>query len=139
MEPFAGIAYVGLSSARATEQGRGGAGLSARVASQQTVYSTLGLRAAASLPVGGHRLTPSASFGWQRAFADTGSSATMRLLAGGTPFRVEGLPTARDTLKLGAGLGYAVSDRAMLQLNYTGQIAAYARQNAVSGRFSLRF
>lgn len=70
---------------------------------------------------------------------DTGSSATMHLLAGGTPFRVEGLSTVRDTVKLGAGLGYAVSNRAMLQLSYTGQIAADARQNAVSGRFSLRF
>ncbi|WP_407051591.1 autotransporter-associated beta strand repeat-containing protein [Methyloraptor flagellatus] len=137
-EPFAGLAHVSVSGGSAIETG-GSADLSVRVRGQQTLYSTLGARAATTFTVGGHTLTPSLSVGWQHAFGDTASTADMAFAAGATPFQVRGLPIARDTLVVGAGLSYALSDQATIQVNYAGQLAAGARQNAISARFSLKF
>ncbi|WP_332122530.1 autotransporter domain-containing protein [Azorhizobium caulinodans] len=139
LEPFAGLAYVAVSGGSAIETGVGGANLTMQVGGQQTLYSTLGARAATSLTLGGRTLTPSLTLGWQHAFGDTASTADMAFVGSTAPFQVQGLPIARDTLLTGAGLAYALSDLATIQVNYSGQIAAQASQNAVSAQFSLRF
>lgn len=140
-EPFAGLAYLHLSGETFTETGTqtSGAALGVSLASQDTLYSTLGIRAATSVTVGGYALTPSVTLGWQHAFGDTVSAATMLFQGGSTPFQVTGVPIADDTLLLGAGLAYDISDRASLQVNYTGQLAGDASQNALTAQFSLRF
>lgn len=138
VEPFAGLAYLGLSGTRVAESG-GTAALRADIAAMDTLYTTLGVRAATSFAVAGRVLVPSLTVGWQHAFGDTTPTATM-LFAGGTlPFQVAGAPIAEDTLMLGAGLGYALSPAASLSVDYSGQIASGAAQNAVTGRFALRF
>ena len=139
IEPFASAAYVRVSDGSAIERGRGAAGLAAAIPRQQTFYTTVGARAAVAIDLGGHRLTPSLTLGWQRATGDRASSATMRFLSGATPFEVTGVPIAKDMATVGAGLAYSMSDRATLQLNYGGQIVDHAHQHAFSGRFSLRF
>ena len=140
-EPFAGLAYLHLSGETFTETGTqtSGAALGVSLASQDTLYSTLGIRAATSVTVGGYALTPSVTLGWQHAFGDTVSAATMLFQGGSTPFQVTGVPIAEDALLLGAGLAYDISDRASLQVNYTGQLAGDASQNALTAQFSLRF
>ncbi|MDQ0350129.1 autotransporter domain-containing protein [Ancylobacter vacuolatus] len=140
-EPFAGLAYLHLSGETFTETGTqtSGAALGVSLASQDTLYSTLGIRAATSVTVGGYALTPSVTLGWQHAFGDTVSAATMLFQGGSTPFQVTGAPIAEDTLLLGAGIAYDISDRASLQVNYTGQLAGDASQNALTAQFSLRF
>ena len=139
IEPFANAAYVRVSSGTAVERGRGAAGLAVATPRQQTFYTTVGMRAAALIDLGDHRLTPTLTLGWQRAMGDTVSSATMRFLSGDTPFEVAGVPIVKSMATVGAGLAYSVSDRATLQLNYSGQFADRAHQHAFSGRFSLRF
>ena len=140
-EPFAGLAYLHLSGETFTETGTqtSGAALGVSLASQDTLYSTLGIRAATSVTVGGYALTPSVALGWQHAFGDTVSVASMLFQGGAAPFQVTGVPIAEDTLLLGAGLAYDISDRASLQVNYTGQLAGDASQNALTAQFSLRF
>ncbi|MFD1490959.1 autotransporter outer membrane beta-barrel domain-containing protein, partial [Ancylobacter vacuolatus] len=139
LEPFAGLAYVSVAGGSASESWLGAAGLAVDVAGQDTFYSTLGARVATSFELGGRTLTPSATLGWQHAFGDTDSTATMRFLTGTTPFEIQGVPIAEDTLIVGAGLAYGLSDTVTLQVNYAGQIAAEASQNAFSAQFSLRF
>ncbi|WP_193760045.1 autotransporter-associated beta strand repeat-containing protein [Azorhizobium caulinodans] len=139
LEPFAGLAYVNLSSGSATETGYGSAGLGVNVQGMSTLYSTLGVRAATSFLLGGRALTPSATLGWQHAFGDTTPTAATRFLGGATPFQVQGVPIAEDTMLVGAGLAYALSDLATIQVNYSGQLATTASQNAVSAQFSLKF
>jgi outer membrane autotransporter protein len=138
VEPFAGLAYLGLSGATLRESG-GSAALRADMSGMDTFYTTLGVRAATSWEVAGRMLVPSVTVGWQHAFGDTTPTAAM-LFAGGTlPFQVAGAPIAEDTLMLGAGLAYALSGAASLSVDYSGQIASGAAQNAVTGRFSMRF
>lgn len=136
-EPFAGLAYVHIGDASFTESG-GSAALSASTDSMETLYSTLGLRVATRLEVGGRTLTPHATFGWQHAFGDITPAATLQL-AGGSPFAISGTPIAEDALLLEAGLRYALSDTAQLGASYTGQFASDATQNAFAVQFSMKF
>ncbi|MFG1359665.1 autotransporter domain-containing protein [Xanthobacter pseudotagetidis] len=138
VEPFAGLAYLGLSGARLRESG-GSAALRADIAAMDTLYTTLGVRAATSWEVAGRMLVPSVTVGWQHAFGDTTPTAAMLFTGGALPFQVAGAPIAEDTLMLGAGLGYALSTAATLSVDYSGQVAAGAAQNAVTGRFAMRF
>ncbi|SHO65927.1 autotransporter-associated beta strand repeat-containing protein, partial [Pseudoxanthobacter soli DSM 19599] len=139
LEPFAGLAYVNVSGGSTTETGTGGAGLGVDVQGMSTLYTSLGARAATTFMLGGRALTPSVTLGWQHAFGDTTPTADMRFLAGSTPFQTQGVPIAEDTLLVGAGLSYALSDLASIQVNYSGQIARQASENVFSAHFSLRF
>lgn len=138
LEPFAGLAYVSISGAGLSESG-GAASLSGSLSGMDTLYSTLGLRAATSLPVMGRTLTPSLSVAWQHAFGDTAPVASLLFSGGTTPFSVTGVPVAEDMLALNAGLSLGLSETANLAVNYSGQLAATASQNAFTAQFSLRF
>ena len=137
VEPFAGLAYVAVGGASLLEGG-GAAALSVSTGSMDTLYSTLGVRVATSLPMWGSTLTPRVTLGWQHAFGDTMPSSTMQFI-GGTPFTVSGVPIAEDALLLEAGLSYALSDKATLGASYTSQLATTAAQNAFTAQFSLKF
>ncbi|GGF67911.1 hypothetical protein GCM10007301_29530 [Azorhizobium oxalatiphilum] len=141
-EPFVGAAYVATNGASFSETSRlpgSFTGLNVDMASFDTFYTTLGLRAATSVQVMGYTLSPSVTVGWQHAFGDVAPTAAMRFQGGVTPFQISGAPIAQDGLLLGAGLSYALSDMASLAVNYTGQIASSASQNAFSAQFSLKF
>lgn len=138
IEPFAGLAYVNMSGATLTESG-GAAALSVSTGGMDTLYSTLGVRLATSVSLGGSTLMPRLMFGWQHAFGDTTPTATLQLPAGGTPFGVSGVPIAEDALLLEAGLSYALSDKAAFGAAYTSQLAGTASQNAFTAQFSLKF
>ncbi|MFG1472810.1 autotransporter domain-containing protein, partial [Xanthobacter agilis] len=138
LEPFVGLAYLNIAGANFSETG-GSAGLSVDVGSMATTYTTLGVRAATSVDLFGHALTPSVSLGWQHAFGDTTPNATMRFNAGTLPFQVSGVPIAEDAFAVAAGLGYALSNEAAFSVNYSGQIANTAAQNAFTAQFSMKF
>ncbi|WP_018387961.1 autotransporter domain-containing protein [Ancylobacter sp. FA202] len=137
-EPFVGLAYVNVSGASFAETG-GAAALAVSTGGMDTVYSTLGLRAATTVQLGGKTLTPHATLGWQHAFGDTSEVSTMQFLGGATPFSVTGVPIAEDALLLEAGLTYALSDTASLGASYTGQLASGASQNAFTVQFGMKF
>ncbi|MFG1453793.1 autotransporter-associated beta strand repeat-containing protein [Xanthobacter sp. V2C-8] len=137
-EPFAGLAYVNVAGASFSE-GLSSAALAVDTAAMDTLYSTLGVRAATSVQLFGRALTPSVTLGWQHAFGDTAPSAAMRFLGGATPFAVSGVPIAADTLLVNAGLAYGLTDAATLAVTYSGQFATSATQNAFSAQFSLKF
>lgn len=138
LEPFANLAYVATSGASFTEAG-GAAGLSVDVAAFDTTFTTLGVRLATSLPALGTVFTPSLTVGWRHAFGDTTPSATMQFLGGSTPFAISGVPIAEDSLVLGLGLSTALTTSSTLSVNYSGQLADTAAQNAFTGQYTLRF
>ncbi|GAB5468897.1 MAG: autotransporter domain-containing protein [Rhodospirillales bacterium] len=138
LEPFAGIAYVNLKTDGFTESG-GEAALSGAGDTQGNAFSTLGLRAAAALPVGQGRLVAEGSLAWQRSFGDVTPSADLAFAAGGAGFSVSGAPLARDSALVGATLGYLAADNVTVGLSYAGQLAGSARDNAVTGRVSVAF
>lgn len=137
-EPFLGLAYVNVSGASLGEQG-GAAALSVSTDEMSTFYSTLGVRLATTLEVGGRTLTPYATLGWQHAFGDVTPSSTMQFAGGLTPFSVSGVPVAENALLVEAGLSYALSANAQIGATYAGQLSGDASQNAFTAQFSLKF
>ncbi|MDQ0301180.1 autotransporter outer membrane beta-barrel domain-containing protein [Ancylobacter polymorphus] len=138
MEPFVGAAYLSIDGARFNETG-GAAALAVSTNSMETTYTTVGLRVATTVEVQGHVLTPNLTLGWQHAFGDTTPAATMMFSAGDLPFQVGGVPIAEDSMLLQAGIGYTLSDMAVLSASYSGQYASSASQSAFTAQFALKF
>lgn len=139
LEPFVGLAYVNTKGGSFTERGLNGAALAVNTDTQNTLYSTLGARAATTIALGESVLTPSLTLGWQHANGDTSSEASARFQSGGSMFRVSGVPTTKDTALIGIGVAYDISETSKFQFNYSGQIATHGVQNAFSAQFSVKF
>jgi len=137
IEPFAGLAYVHLSTDGYSETG-GSAALSADGANQSVTYGTLGLRADHKLVVGNVGVTLQGAAAWQHAWGDVTPVSTLAF-AGGDAFQVSGAPIAQDALLLKAGFDVDVAAGAKLGLFYAGQLASDAADNSVQGRLSIAF
>ncbi|MBA4791705.1 MAG: autotransporter-associated beta strand repeat-containing protein [Rhizobiales bacterium] len=138
LQPFAGLAYVHLDGGSGSEAGSTSA-LTFSSTSMDTLYTTLGLRAAADMTVAGRILSPSVTLGWRHAFGDTTPQTTMAYVSGSAAFPIWGVPIAADAAVLGASLAYALAPQALLSVRYDGQIAATASENAFTGALQIRF
>ncbi len=137
--PFANLAYVNLSSDNFTETGSAAA-LTGSADTENTLYSTLGVRAATTFQMAnGAALTPHLSLGWQHAFGDVSSNANLAFVGGGSAFSVSGVPIARDSALIGAGVEYAFSKTVSASLSYNGQFASGTEDNAFKGAISIKF
>jgi outer membrane autotransporter protein len=138
-EPFAGLAYVHLNTDSFTEAG-GASALAGAGASDDVGYSTLGARAAANcLLSGGMTLTPHASLAWRRAFGDVTPTSSLSFASTGAAFGVAGLPLARDTALVEAGLDLRINPQAAVSISYSGELASGAQDHSVKGNFVWRF
>lgn len=139
IEPFANLAYVNLSSNNFTETGSAAA-LTGSAETENTLYSTLGVRAATVFQMAnGAALTPHASLGWQHAFGDVNSSASLAFVSGGSAFSVAGVPIARDAALVGAGVDYAFSKSVSASVTYSGQFGSGTEDNAFKGTINIKF
>nr|WP_255263533.1 autotransporter-associated beta strand repeat-containing protein [Pseudomonas aegrilactucae] len=138
LEPFAGLAYVNYDSDTAHEKG-GAARLKAN-ADQDITFSTVGLRAGkAFILANGTTLTPRGSLGWRHALGDTKPDADLRFIEGGAGFTTQGVPIARDSAVVEAGLDMSVGKAGKLGLGYSGQLSSDTRDHAVTLSFSMGF
>ena len=137
IEPFAGLAYVHLSTDGYGETG-GSAALNVDSANQSVTYGTLGLRAEHKMVVGNVGVTLQGSAAWQHAWGDVTPVSTLAF-AGGDAFQVTGAPIAKDAALIKAGFDVDVAAGAKLGLFYAGQIASDAADNSVQGRLSIAF
>lgn len=136
IEPFAGLAYVHLSTRGFGEDG-GAAALSSGGFRNDATFTTLGARVSRAFTLGGSALEARASLGWRHAFADL--PAAELSFAGGNSFTVTGVPIARDALALQAGIDLAIGQASRLGFTYDGQFASGAMENAFKASFSTRF
>jgi outer membrane autotransporter protein len=143
IEPFAGLAYVHLQDGPFLESGgqNGGlAALSGSSAHESIGYSSLGIRAATFMPLGnGTVLVPRASAQWQHAFGDVTPTTALAFQSTGTAFTVAGLPIARDSALIEAGLDWRFAPQAKLGAFYQGELAAHAQSHAIKGGFTWDF
>ena len=137
-EPFAGLAYVAVSTDGFTEQG-GLAALTAGSSDQNNTYSTLGIRVSADLPVAKGQLAVRGLLGWQHAFGDVTPGTAMDLAGEGGGFIITGAPIDENALLVGAGLDYLLNADLRLSVAYEGQIGSHANDNAVKASLSYRF
>ncbi len=139
LEPFAGLAFVRVSTRGFTETG-GAAALAGAGNSESVGYSSLGLRAATHyLLANGIALTPRASFAWQHAFDGVTPSAALAFASTGAAFTVTGVPIARDSALVDAGFDVDVNANARLGIGYVGRLASEAQDHGVKGNFRVRF
>ena len=138
VEPFADLVYEHVGTDAFTESGPTAA-LSTPGGDQNVGYSTLGVRAATTMPVAGMLVTPRASAAWQYAFGDTTPDLALAFASSGIPFGISGLPLARNSALIEAGLDFALGADAMLEVSYFGQLAGDLHDNGVQGRFTWRF
>jgi fibronectin-binding autotransporter adhesin len=136
-EPFARLAYVNLNTGGFAEQG-GAAALHAGSQTTGVTFTTLGLRASASLVLAGIATTARGTLGWRHAFGDTSPLSTQAFSAGNA-FTVAGVPIAKNSVLVEAGLDMALTGSATLGLSYTGQIASSARQHSIKANLNVRF
>ncbi|HMK78446.1 MAG TPA: autotransporter domain-containing protein, partial [Xanthobacteraceae bacterium] len=140
VEPFAGAAFVSVHTDSGSERALL-AGLNFASANFDVGYSTLGVRAAALVPLGnGMVLIPRASLAWQHAFGSTTASDGLAFQAApNAPFTIAGVPIARDAALVEAGLDLALNPHATIGVSYTGQLAGNVTDNAAKGKFSWKF
>ncbi|MBI1650730.1 autotransporter domain-containing protein [Hyphomicrobium sulfonivorans] len=138
IEPFAGLAWVHLNTDGFTESG-GAAALAVRGSNENVGYSSLGLRAATTLPMGGVLVTPRASAAWQYAFGDTTPDLALAFVSSGASFGILGVPLARSSALLEAGLDIQLSEDAVLGVSYVGQLAGDLQDNGVQGKILWKF
>jgi outer membrane autotransporter protein len=138
IEPFAGIAYVHVNTGGFTESG-GLSALTAAGSDEDVGYSTLGLRAAATMRIDGVQVTPRASIAWQHALGDVNPDLALAFNANGIGFGISGVPIARDSALVDAGVDLAIAPDATIGVSYLGQLASDVEDHGIKGRFDWRF
>jgi outer membrane autotransporter protein len=139
-EPFAGLAWIHLDADGFSESG-GPAALRASSDSADVGYSALGLRAAVRYPMAnGMIATPRLSAAWQHGFGDLTPAATLAFAQmTNADFTVNGVPLARDSAVIDAGLDVTISPHARFGVSYFGQLAGSSSTNAFRGHFTWSF
>ncbi|WP_456856501.1 autotransporter domain-containing protein [Bradyrhizobium sp. USDA 4501] len=137
-EPFANLAYVSLHTDGFTEKG-GAAALTSASANTDATFTTLGLRGSTTFNLGGANLTAKGMLGWRHAFGDVTPLSTMRFASGGNAFTIAGVPIARSTAVIEAGLDYALSPKAILGVSYGGQFGSGLSDQSGRASFNVKF
>lgn len=135
-EPFANLAYVRLHTDGYDEDGV--AGLHSGSDNDDVTYTTLGLRAATDLTLGGIASTLQATVGWQHAVGDT-TPVARHAFTGSDTFNVAGVPIAEDAALIEAGLNFQFSENASLAAGYKGQFGDGAVRNGFNASFNVKF
>ncbi|PLP59326.1 autotransporter outer membrane beta-barrel domain-containing protein [Mesorhizobium loti] len=137
LEPFANLAYVNLRTDGFTETG-GAAALASHGGTTDTTFTTLGLRASSAFALGAARATARGMLGWRHAYGNVVPTSTHAFQAG-SAFTIAGVPIARDSALIEAGLDLDLSDSATLGIAYQGQFGSGVEQNGLTARLAVRF
>ena len=138
LEPYGGLAYVHLDGDAFSEEG-GSAALSGSGQSQNTTFTTLGVRMDRAIRLGSTMAQLQGAAAWRHAFGDIDPVTSLAFLSGGPGMTITGQPVARDALTVGLGLGLTLSPRATIGISYGGDFADGFDDQGLSGRFTLRF
>ncbi|SDP04508.1 outer membrane autotransporter barrel domain-containing protein [Phyllobacterium sp. OV277] len=137
-EPFADAAYTHLKTDGFKETG-GIAALSGASATTDLTTTTLGLRTSYSVALSEKTmLTARGMAGWNHAFGDVTPDASMAF-AHGRAFSIKGLPVARDTALIEAGLDFDIGSATTIGVSYTGQFSNRSHDNALKADLTIRF
>jgi len=76
---------------------------------------------------------------WRHAFGDTTPQNQMSFAGGGNAFSVSGTPIAQNTAMVEAGFDLGVSERAIVNLSYDGEISRHSQQHGFNARLQVTF
>ena len=139
LEPVAGLAEVRAHRGTFVESG-GAAALNGAAVTENIGYSSLGLRAATSVPLAnGTVLTPHASALWQHAFGDVNPATALTFQNTGTTFSTASVPIANDAALVQGGISWLFSPLMRVGFDYQGTLSPAAQSHLVKAVFSLNF
>jgi len=137
-EPFANLAYVHVATDRFSEQG-GVVALDGFSGEQNVGFSALGVRLATQSTIGAAVIVSRASFAWQHAFGDVVPTRALAFAGSGADMTITGVPLARDTALIEAGLDISLSSSVTAGFSYNGEIASDVEDHGLSGRLHWQF
>lgn len=137
IEPFANLAYVNLYTDGFTEKG-GVAALESKSSSDDSVVTTLGFRPEARFTLGGMETVASGMIAWQHAFGDITPEAQLAF-DGGDDFTIRGVPLARDTALIEAGLDMRLTETVSFGASYQGQFGDGVSDNGFNASLGVEF
>ena len=137
IEPFVGLAWSELRTDSFSESG-GSAALSAKRARNDTVTSTLGLRASVEARWGARKARLHGTLGWRHAEGDVAPRTTFAF-DGGQSFTVAGTSIARNAALVELRGDVALSRNATASLSYTGQYGEGNKEHTASVNLRWRF
>lgn len=137
LEPFAGINHVHMSTSGFSEKGNI-AGLAVGSTSRDVTFTSLGIRLNTDVKISEElTISPSLSVAWQHAFGDIHSQINNSIQ--GAAFASAGLPTAKDSLAIEAGIKASIGTNASLNVSYVGNIGKQWNDHGVKLGFSYGF
>jgi len=136
-EPFANLAYVNVHTNGFTEQG-GASALTVHSGSNDSTFTTLGIRASTDFDIGSTKATVRGMIGWRHAYGDV-TPAISQAFTGSSAFTIAGAPIARDAAIIEAGLDFAITPQATLGLSYHGQVGSKASDHGVRADLNVKF
>lgn len=122
LEPFANIARVRVHNDALQEDG-GNAALAVAANSVIVNTATLGLRDTWALDAA-NDIHAHASVGWQQAWGDLTPVTSMRFVAGGDSFAIEGMPVAHHAATTDLGIELKLAKNVTFDASYLGQFAS---------------
>ncbi|UVK43826.1 autotransporter-associated beta strand repeat-containing protein [Mesorhizobium sp. AR07] len=137
LEPFGGLAHVNVKADGFSEQG-GRAALASAGSTTETTFTTVGLRAGADFTVRDISATVRGMVGWRHAFGDTTPLSSLAF-AGGGAFTVAGVPIAKDSAIVEAGLDFTLTPSATLGVSYTSQFGGAAIDQSFKANLGVKF
>lgn len=139
LEPFAGAAYVNIDNMHWNETG-GSAALHDK-GNENVAYSAFGIREAATLyEKNNYTVNERILLAWQHAYNNITPQITQQFALGGIPFLINGVPIARNSLLVDAGLNWTNNPGTLnFRLSYIGQLAGRVNDNGVAGILTWRF
>ncbi|WP_163525999.1 autotransporter outer membrane beta-barrel domain-containing protein, partial [Klebsiella oxytoca] len=72
-------------------------------------------------------VTAHATAGWRHAFGDVTPALSLAFASGSSPFTIAGVPIAKDSAVIEAGLDFDIRANVRLGLSYSGQLASRAQ------------
>lgn len=137
IEPFANLAYVHLKTDGYSEAG-GEAALTADEKTQDTTFTTIGLRAQALVSLGDVPVRLSGAAEWRHSFGDLTPFAT-HAFAEGDDFTVLGLPIAKDAFVLDLRAAVNLSENATLDMAYSAQFGSGFSDQGFRANLAVQF
>lgn len=116
----------------------GAAALDAESQNTSASFTTVGLRAANQLALGGKRATVRGALGWRHAFGDSAPLSTQAFSAGNV-FTVAGVPIFKNSALVETSLDLRLSSSSTLTFAYQGQLGLDAKQHSVKANLLVKF
>lgn len=137
LEPFANLAHVSLHTNGLSETG-GAAALNSPSSNTNMTFTTLGLRGEQIVTLGEMKATLRGMAGWRHAINGTVPEVVFAF-SDGDNFTIAGVPLAKDSASIEAGLDIDVTSSVTLGLSYTGQYSASSRDHVFNANFEMKF